>query len=418
MVERDPETLHQITSVLEALGYEVASTSDPDQALQDARALKPDLGIFDVRLRGETGRSHPGQVMLEEMDIPVVLLDAMAAANSVEGERAANSYGYLTRPFDDSSLGPVVELALHRHRTERVLSLSERRFRQLFEQNPAGVVVEAVDGRIVECNQALATLLGYRQEQLRGEPASLLFQDPTESLARRRRVAEGATIQNEEVRLRHALGHAVWVLDNAVLIPDPLTGRGQILRTVLDITERKQIEQGLEQLAYRDPLTGLANRRLLEMRGEQTLAEAYRRGGRAAVVFLDLIGFKQVNDKLGHRAGDELIVRVARRLEGCLRRTDTAARFGGDEFVVILSGVEDVEAAERAAYRLLDQLAAGLELDEAPVRARAGLAIYPDLALDLPGLMRAADRALTRAKGLGGAVVVTAESARSRLSPA
>lgn len=414
VVENDQELAQGIRASLEAVGYEVAAASDGASALQKARLIRPDLGLLDVQLPGDMDGVQTGDVIHTELDIPVVFLTGQADGQA----RATSSYGYVAKPVRDDALIPVIELALHRHRMERVLALSERRFRLLFQKNPAGVVVETTDGRIVECNQALAALLGYASpEELRGQAAAALFHDPHESLDRRQRVAAGETVSNEETTLRHKQGHPVWIVDNAVLVPDPMTGRGQILRTVLDISERKQMEQGLERLAYRDALTGLPNRRLLEMRADQTLADAYRRGEHAALVFLDLIGFKKVNDEMGHQVGDELIVKVARRLESSLRRTDSAARFGGDEFVVLLSAVEDREATEGAARRLLDHVARPIELNghAFEVTARAGIALYPDQGQDLAGLMELADRALTRAKALGGSVIVFAHTTRERL---
>jgi diguanylate cyclase (GGDEF)-like protein/PAS domain S-box-containing protein len=282
------------------------------------------------------------------------------------------------------------------------------------------VVVESADGRIMESNLALARMLGYDSpEALRDQPASSIFLDPLDNLERRQRVASGETVFNEETQLKSRDGRPVWVLDNAVLVADPMTGRGQILRTVLEITERKLMEEGLERLAYRDPLTGLPNRRLLESRAEQTLAEARRRGERAVLLFMDLVGFKRVNDEFGHRAGDELLVQIAQRIKSSLRRTDAAARFGGDEFLVLLSGIEDLEGSQRAAARLLDHLSTPFAVGDYQVSVgfRAGVAIYPDQGHSLVSLMELADRALTRAKARDGAGLVLAETPPSDDEP-
>jgi diguanylate cyclase (GGDEF)-like protein/PAS domain S-box-containing protein len=411
VLENDPPKLSELLGCLASLAYEVASESAAHAALVTARVFQPDLALVDLALEGGEGASA-ADLIHEELGIPVVFVTPSSDEHVSEQVRSSSSYGYLPRPFTPREVGTIVELALNRHRMERVIVLSEARFRLLFDQNPAGVVVETADGRILECNAALARMLGYDDpHRLRDLPASALFHNPVEDLERRHRLASGEAIDNEETRLRHKSGRAVWAVDNAVLVPDPLTGRGQILRTLLDITERKLMEEGLERLAYRDALTGLANRRLLEVRAEQTLAEARRRGERAALVFMDLIGFKQVNDRVGHRAGDELLVQVARRLQSSLRRTDAAARFGGDEFMVLLSGVDDPPAAERAAERILKHLSAPFALTSGEMRleARAGVAVYPDHARTFDRLVDLADRALMRAKAQSGSVVILPE---------
>ena len=420
VAENDPRTLYELARCLEALGYEVSTAADGHQAVERARSVHPDLGLVDVDLPGGVDGVQAADIIHEELEIPVVFLTTLSDDDLFRRARTSGSYGYVAKPFSTQVLLTTVELALHRHKMERALALSEKRFRLLFEQNPAGVVVETADGRILECNATLARMLGYASpDELKGRPAGSLFDDPLENLERRKRVSGGDTVANEETRLRHKQGRAVWVVDNALLVPDPLTGRGQILRTVLDISERKLIEEGLERLAYRDQLTGLPNRRLLEARAEQTLAEANRRGEQAALLFLDLVGFKRVNDTMGHRTGDELIVAVAHRLERCLRRTDSAARFGGDEFLVLLSGVDKREGAQSAAERLLQQLSETFVLDgkEISVLARAGIALYPDEGHDLACLMTWADAALTRAKALGGSIAVFAEGAASGSVP-
>ena len=403
IVDSDVSTLSDLATSLGSLGYTVATASDGPAAIRQARAFKPDLLLLDVHLPSMDG-VEAGERINEDLGVPVVFLSAHADDRLAQRARRSSSYGYLEKPFSLREIGTIVELALYRHRMERVLALGERRFRLLFDHNPAGVVVESVDGRILECNRALAEMLGYPSPDLLSElPAAELFQDPLEDLERRHRLASGETISNEETRLRHRDGKAVWAVDNAVLVPDPGTGRGQILRTLLDITERKQVEQGLERLAYRDALTGLPNRRLLEVRAEQTLAEARRRGEHAALMFIDLVGFKQVNDQIGHLAGDELLVQVARRLSSCLRRTDAAARFGGDEFMVLLSGVDDRLAAERAARRILNSLASPflLHAGEVRIQGRAGVATFPEQADNFDGLVEVADRVLMKAKAFG-----------------
>jgi len=174
--------------------------------------------------------------------------------------------------------------------------------------------------------------------------------------------------------------------------------------------------QLMENLALHDALTGLANRRLLEDRVRMSLRHAKRdrEGCQAAVLFLDLDGFKQVNDTLGHHAGDLLLKQVAGRLQAAVRGDDTVARLGGDEFVVTLNKVTGEADASLVAQKIIEAIARPYELEGQPahVTTSMGIAIYPAHGRDAETLMQGADAALYRAKAAGKNVFRIAESAR------
>jgi diguanylate cyclase (GGDEF)-like protein len=197
------------------------------------------------------------------------------------------------------------------------------------------------------------------------------------------------------------------VVATSVVTGDPRTGEHEILRTVIDVSAQRTSLEQLEREAYHDALTGLPNRRLLRIRGEQTLALARRRRDQAALLFLDLIGFKGVNDHLGHRYGDHVLEQVGRRIESALRTADVAARQGGDEFLVLLAEVDGRSGARLAAARLGGHLAAPylLEHRSVKVEARFGVALFPDDADTLDGLLSKADQALADAKRAGGPAI-------------
>jgi diguanylate cyclase (GGDEF)-like protein len=168
------------------------------------------------------------------------------------------------------------------------------------------------------------------------------------------------------------------------------------------VSERKALEQRLEFQAFHDPLTLLPNRTLFTDRLEQALSRSERQGGKVAVMFVDLDDFKEVNDSLGHEAGDRVLVAVAKRLQTCLRPSDTVARLGGDEFTVLL---EDARGAVRVAERILEELRAPVTLGDLEIIVGASIGIALDSGtLDRPGgLLRKADLALYRAKDRGKA---------------
>jgi len=172
---------------------------------------------------------------------------------------------------------------------------------------------------------------------------------------------------------------------------------------IYDITERKLAEAKLTELANFDLLTGLPNRSLLMDRLDHALLQADRNRSRLAILFLDLDGFKAVNDAMGHAAGDQLLKHAAGRLRACLRKADTVARVGGDEFTVILEQVGDKEVVSATVMKLLDTLREHFEINgrEIFISASVGIAYFPDDATSMEDLLKHADAAMYRAKGEG-----------------
>ncbi len=185
------------------------------------------------------------------------------------------------------------------------------------------------------------------------------------------------------------------------LLGDP-TVEGIVL-TMRDVSERKGLEEELKHQAFHDALSGLANRALFRDRLEHALARAARSRSSLAVLFLDLDDFKLVNDSLGHAAGDDLLVAVAGRLAKSLRAGDTAARFGGDEFAVLLEEISGLDEACEVADRIIAELRVPLAIEdrEVQVHASIGIAISPIGDEDPAELLQAADVAMYAAKGRG-----------------
>ena len=170
-----------------------------------------------------------------------------------------------------------------------------------------------------------------------------------------------------------------------------------------ETTDLALAREHVASLAYSDPLTGLANRSSLAPAFEQAVERARRRSSRLAALFIDLDGFKPINDAHGHQAGDRLLVELARRLRANLRASDLVARLGGDEFFVVLEDVQDRGTLETVAHKLLVELARPYELapGEASISASMGISLYPDDAADSATLMKHADMAMYAAKQAG-----------------
>jgi len=220
--------------------------------------------------------------------------------------------------------------------------------------------------------------------------------------------ARAAWLRNEtyaaEYRVVAREGQVIWIAAHGKRLADATGSTSRMIGVSQDITERKRREEADRHLAYHDTLTGLPNRRLLDDRLRQALYLAQRRDARLAVMLVDLDDFKQVNDRFGHRAGDAVLREVATRLAGCVRKADTLARQGGDEFVVVIPEVAQQMDCQAVADKILRALAspARVEGEDLRLGASIGVSLYPADAGDGEALLRNADAAMYRAKHAGG----------------
>ena len=280
-------------------------------------------------------------------------------------------------------------------------------FSHTFNNALTGMATVSLDGRFEQVNPALCSLLGHSEEEL-------LAKTTEEVTHEDHRSAEGAHMEGLlsgsissyqlEKQLLHSSGRAVWVLIVASAVTDSSGRLLHLIHQVADISQRKQAEEQLTHQALHDSLTGLANRTLLLDRLEHALARSQRWTiGSLAVMFVDFDRFKVINDGLGHEAGDKVLVAMARRLEGLVRPSDTVARFGGDEFVILCEEVESLDQAREIATRITEAVANPVQLGstEAVLSASIGIALSssPD---DPPeALVRGADAAMYKAKESG-----------------
>ncbi|MBK5260370.1 MAG: EAL domain-containing protein [Thermoanaerobaculia bacterium] len=283
---------------------------------------------------------------------------------------------------------------------------AERRYRALFERNLAGVYIAHLDGRIVSCNDACARMLGYESsEELLAGQGSIQYFDPADRQLMIDQLLERGSIVNHEARLLRRDGDVIWVLETLGVSALDREENPAVEGIVLDITDRKRTEQEVEYQAYHDPLTGLPNRMLFMDRLTVAVSHARRRQQPVGVMFLDLDDLKVVNDTLGHAAGDQILQMIGERLEACLRQEDTVARIGGDEFTVLLPGVDSVADASLVAEKVSEAIKKPFLLgeDEVRVTASIGLAMYPADGEDPETLLATADGTMYRVKAAGGA---------------
>jgi diguanylate cyclase (GGDEF)-like protein/PAS domain S-box-containing protein len=318
----------------------------------------------------------------------------------------------------DFSAGPIcdereqligVAIVLHDERervaAEQRLARSEHRFRNAFDNAPLGLALIDRDNRYLRVNHALCRMLGALESDLVGTTQerfgdaadNALEQAIQQDLAGGRRDAA-----QYERRYRAQDGRMLWALVSATLLASNQDPQ-HFLVQINDVTERKRAEQELAHLAHHDALTGVANRAMLAEQVEHELAVARRRRMRLAVVFIDLDYFKHVNDSYGHEVGDRVLKELAARLTRSVRAIDIVGRMGGDEFVVVLSEVNDARDVVTLTDKLRQECARPLHFNGHEVRMAVsmGVSLFPDDAQDFRTLLRYADSALYQAKGEG-----------------
>ena len=368
------------------ISSEVMESGDDRRVM---RAIAEQLTASDEFAR--TMHSLAAQPEAESFDL-LELKDGRRFERYSIGRRVENIADVRVWSFRDVTARFVAEAALRE---------SEIRYRLLFEQNAAGVCVSRLGGEIIDCNATFAALLGFRRDQLIGQEMATLFVRGEECVELRQMLGNIGSLNSVEVELRRADGTALWVLENLVLVGDSLTG--VVHATVVDISDRKRAEEQIEFHAYHDVLTHLPNRKLFTDRLRHALTHAKRAGKSVAVMFIDLDHFKTINDTLGHTAGDELLLEMAKRLRDCVREDDTVARLGGDEFTIILADLRHPEDALLIAQKILDAVQKPLSVSGMPVTTSAsvGISLYPVDGTDAEALLRNADSAMYRAKEAG-----------------
>jgi len=299
-----------------------------------------------------------------------------------------------------SQLGPLVR----RKHAEGTLRAREMHLRAVIETQPECVKVVAVDGSLKEMNAAgLAMIEADGLQQLHGQPLVNLIAPEYRAtfVAFMDSVARGnkGSLEFEIIGLK---GTRRWLESHAV----PMTeedGERVVLAVTRDITERKRAQAQLAFLAHHDLLTGLPNRALYTDRLEQAMIEADRHQRLVGVVFLDLDRFKNVNDTLGHDAGDALLKAAAERLIGAVRKGDTVARLSGDEFTLVLADMSHAEDAARIAQKILEVFEAPFHIGgrELYLTVSLGVTLYPTDGSNSQELLRNADVAMYRAKEAG-----------------
>ena len=414
VVDDYPENLVTMCAVLQRQDWCIVTASSGIEALTVLLEREVDLVLLDVQMPGmdgfEVARLMRGSQRTRLT--PIIFLTANEQSqDAVHRGYASGAIDYLFKPFDPNVLKPKVQALLEQQQNRRTLQKlsleleAARAFNaSVLDNIDEGILVVNEAGLINFANPAICRLLGASVEQLNGTSVIDYLAEP--------QVVEWT----QSGFYRHYRSAEIYRLHDAVLrtsegcqlpvalscAPLPVEQKAMVF-SILDMSVVRDLYQQLEHQAVTDALTGLLNRRGFYQAVEGMLLRNEHAGKFLVVLYLDLDGFKRVNDSLGHDAGDQVLLWVSQQLKDCMRPYDVLARMGGDEFTVVIEGLDFPEHAAKVAEKLIERVSVRRQVDGVDVTlgASIGIATYPDCGSNLDGLLRAADIAMYEAKRAG-----------------
>jgi diguanylate cyclase (GGDEF)-like protein len=427
VVEDEAIVADDIQRTLVRLGYDVLPTAASGrEAIEFARNLHPQLVLMDIRLQGPMDGIEAATVIRSECEIPIVCLTSHSDDATLARAMETAPSGYLLKPFGDRELRTAIEVGLRKHQLEARLAERERWLSTILQSIGDAVIVTDLDEVVTVMNAVAETLTGYNDGRAIGRPLHEVFrlidssgnpvrspvakalQTRDGSLKPAPGLADGLGLA-DYIRLVRGDGTELPVAETCAPIWNTHGGVTGAVLVFRDTTNQRVQQQRLEALALLDPLTGIANRRALELRLSHELTRSKRYNRPLSCLMADIDGFKAINDKYGHPLGDEVLAAFAQLLATETRaRIDLVARYGGEEFVFILPETPlagAIAMAERVRARV-----ASVEISSRKLRVTASIGVATDATEDI--LLRA-DRAMYQAKQTGrNRVAVWADATR------
>ncbi|QRX82710.1 EAL domain-containing protein [Glaciimonas sp. PAMC28666] len=425
IVDDTPANLRVLVDYLEQMGFNVLTAQDGEEALTRAQFMLPELILLDVMMTGMDGfeTCRRMKAIASIADIPVIFMTAMTSTTSKIEGFDVGGVDYITKPFQIEEVFARIHTQLRVRAIHQQLSrqntllqetitqrerLSERmRVASLVYQNSGeGMLVSDTALLTVATNPAFSRITGYSFEEVEGKASGLFSKESRESAqyARMLEALRAVGYWDGEIWSQRKNGetYAKWMVVNTLKNADG-TLQGYVT-LFSDITDKKRSEDVIWKQANFDELTGLPNRRMFNARLQQEIRNHDRAGRSMALLFIDLDNFKEINDTLGHAAGDLLLLETGHRLSALTRSSDIVARLGGDEFVVVLTQIGKAHSTERISQEIIGQLTQPYTLgqDTAYISASIGISLYSHNLTDAAQLLNNADQAMYLAKQNGG----------------
>lgn len=426
IVDDDPVVLKSLQDLLVTLGYRPNTAIGGQEAICQLDQNIYDLVLLDLHMPYVSGHDVMAHIRTSKINTSVIVVSGETSFESAKDACTQGAYDFLRKPYAADELIITINNALLEKRLQKQnvvmqkqLAESERLHRYIVNTSPDIMYILNQDGFFTFINDRIESLLGYTKDDIVGKHYSFLVHEDDMEQAKyifnERRIGDRAA-KNIELRLktknegdtRHFKNRSIPIeLCATGMYSDKGPSRNTYLGTygvARDVTERKVAEETINFQAYHDLLTKLPNRALLRDRLQLAISQAKRNDESLAVMFLDLDRFKNINDTLGHMIGDELLQQVSNRLQDCIRAGDTLARFGGDEFTLMLPKLQNSRSdASKLAEKITEALKKPFNIDghELYVSASIGIALYPQDGVNIDSLIKHADVAMYHVKGLG-----------------
>lgn len=399
LVDDDENILRSLVCLLRSDGYRILTATGGEQALQMLACNEVQVILSDQRMPGMSGSemlSHAKELYPET--VRMVLSGYADLASVTDAINRGNIYKFLIKPWDDDLLRENLREAFDRYELGR----KGAQFTRIYENTVDGILITDSESRIHAVNPAFTAITGYAAgEGLGRTPVVLRSGKHDAEFYRglwRCLLGEGKWTGEIWNRRKNGEIYPEWL--SITVIRDQHGHLQQDVGLFTDITEHKQAEEKLRYQAYHDPLTGLPNRLMYTEHLDMALPQAQRREQMCSVMMLDLDHFKNVNDTFGHEFGDKLLILVAQRLGECIRKVDTLARMGGDEFTLLLPLVGDLKDVVRVAEKIIASFARPVPIDgkDLFITPSIGISLFPGDGKDAETLLKNADAAMYRAK--------------------
>lgn len=415
VVDDEPGQRDSLKELMTLSGYEVSTASCGFDAIEMLEQRVFDSVLLDLNMPNGSGYDVIDHVANSNIDVKIIVISGNTDFESTRNALKKGAYDFLKKPYMPDELLATVknasstkQLEVANGQIQRKLEESEHLHRFIVDHSPDIVFMLDTDGNFTFLNETVYKALGFKKKELLGQHYSKIVSSPNKELANyvfAEPLNGHRKSHKVELKLTCKSGSEHRFFDTTSMSIDP-GGAGishGIYGVARDVTEKKQAEEMINYQAYHDTLTKLPNRMLMEDRLRVAIAQALRHEKKLAVMFLDLDRFKWVNDTLGHAVGDRLLQSVAKRLESCVRKGDTLARFGGDEFALILPEVSQEESAVVIAQKILTAFKEPLRIEEHElyVTSSIGIALYPDSGDTIKSLIASADLAMYTVKGRG-----------------
>ncbi len=404
LIVDDERSNQETLALLLGRDYQVKVAGNGGRALDIARTYPyPDLILLDVNMPEMDGYEVCRR--LKEIpltrDIPVIFVTSASDKKSEAYGLQLGAVDYITKPVSPA-------IALLRVRNQLLLRQSQNKLRLssiVFENTMECITITDAQCNIIDVNPAFTKITGYSRAEVLGRNPRFLKSEHHDQAfyAEMWQAINTAGCWSGEIWNRTKAGEFYPELRSISVVTDSQGIVTHYIGISSDISQLKQHEKQLQLIAHYDALTGIPNRRLLADRMKQAIAQAKREQKMLGVCYLDLDGFKPVNDTLGHHAGDLVLIEIARRIGNILREGDTVARLGGDEFVVLLLNLNQLEECLTTVKRLHEHIALPIGIQERSfsLTASIGISLFPGDDSDPDALLRRADQAMYVAKQAG-----------------